>query len=126
MESSYAGKIKRTPVMHSLSVLTLIFLSGCGGRDSSAEPVQGPGLGVKKVSATVGDRRNSQVDVDDPIAETPKRIVYLDQGWTPKDSQQFYFTSQGSQILRQGLDSPPEWSLWRRLVYEGRPRLVLH
>jgi hypothetical protein len=112
--------------MHSLSVLTLIFLSGCGGRDSSAEPVQGPGLGVKKVSATVGDRRNSQVDVDDPIAETPKRIVYLDQGWTPKDSQQFYFTSQGSQILRQGLDSPPEWSLWRRLVYEGRPRLVLH
>ena len=41
----------------------------------------------------------------DPFGESVQKVVYLDQGWSPGDSQRYYFTSQGSQIL------PYDWFL---------------
>lgn len=53
----------------------------------------------------VGPDRHALPTTDDPHGEIVERIVYLDQGWSPEDSQRFYFTSQGTQIL------PYEWFL---------------
>jgi hypothetical protein len=49
--------------------------------------------------------RNAKVGGVDPFGEAVTKVVYLDQGWSPQGSLQFYFTSQGSQIL------PYEWFL---------------
>jgi mono/diheme cytochrome c family protein len=47
----------------------------------------------------VGADRNAAAGFDDPFGESVRSIVYLDQNWSPGLSQQFYFTSQGSQVL---------------------------
>ncbi len=61
-------------------------------RGGCAPPVPDGGDGV-------GPDRNAQVIEDDPFGESVQKIAYLDQGWSPEDSQRFYFTSQGSQIV---------------------------
>jgi hypothetical protein len=43
--------------------------------------------------------RNAAVDVVDPMGENVQEIVYVDQNWSPEDSQRFYFTPQGSEVL---------------------------
>ena len=41
----------------------------------------------------------------DPLGEPVTRVAYLAQNWSPGQSMQFYFTSQGSQII------PYDWFL---------------
>src|SRR3954470_1255627 len=53
----------------------------------------------------VGPSRNALEGAADPMGETVSRIAYLDQGWRPEESQRFYFTPQGSQLI------PYDWFL---------------
>jgi hypothetical protein len=53
----------------------------------------------------VGADRNAVAAASDPFGESVKSVTYLDQNWTSADSQRFYFTSQGSQVL------PYDWFL---------------
>lgn len=48
----------------------------------------------------------STTDATEPAApENPAAVVYLDQGWSPEERQQFYYTTQGSQLI------PFDWFL---------------
>ena len=58
-----------------------------------------PGSQNPAATARVPDDRNADNGQADPLGEPVRRIVYLDQGWSPGDSQRFYFTSQGSQVV---------------------------
>jgi hypothetical protein len=51
------------------------------------------------------DDRYAQAGKDAAGDGSVSRVVYLSQNWTPAESLQFYFTSQGSQIL------PYDWFL---------------
>ena len=53
----------------------------------------------------VGPSRNAFVATRDPFGETVTGVVYLDQNWSPAESNRFYFTPQGSQII------PYDWFL---------------
>ncbi|MFO0889517.1 MAG: di-heme-cytochrome C peroxidase [Isosphaeraceae bacterium] len=75
--------MKRIPCLGSLFILTL--------------------AGV--AAAQVGPTRSTDVANQDPLGEPVSEVVYLGQGWTPEQSLDFYFTSQGSQIL------PYDWFL---------------
>jgi mono/diheme cytochrome c family protein len=46
--------------------------------------------------------RNAFAATDDPLGERVTSVVYLDQNWSPAQSLQFYFTSQGAQIVPYG------------------------
>lgn len=35
----------------------------------------------------------------DPSGDIPERVVYLDQGWEPRDSMEFYTRPQGSRVI---------------------------
>ena len=52
-------------------------------------------------AGAAGPTRDAFVPVDDPLGESVTKVVYLDQGWSPGDSLRFYFTAQGSQIVRR-------------------------
>jgi hypothetical protein len=56
-------------------------------------------------SDDVDTTRNAFVATVDPLGEPVTKLVYLEQNWTPAQSVQFYFTTQGSQIL------PYDWFL---------------
>ena len=61
---------------------------------------------VGSLTAQVIDpARNAFVATQDPLGEPVSRVVYLEQNWSPDQSMQFYFTSQGSQIV------PYDWFL---------------
>ena len=63
-------------------------------------------LSVGSLAAqNVDPTRNAFVAAQDPLGEPVSRIVYLEQNWSPEQSVQFYFSSQGSQIL------PYDWFL---------------
>ena len=51
---------------------------------------------------TVDPARNAFVATMDPLGEPVTSVAYLDQNWSPSQSVQFYFTSQGAQILPYG------------------------
>ncbi len=53
----------------------------------------------------VNPSRNAFVATKDPFGETVAKVVYLDQNWSPDESNRFYFTAQGSQII------PYDWFL---------------
>jgi hypothetical protein len=55
----------------------------------------------EKISAT----RNALVATNDPLGEPVTNIVYLNQNWSPEESNRFYFTPQGSQLI------PYDWFL---------------
>jgi hypothetical protein len=57
-----------------------------------------PGAG-KTGPPQIGNDRDADLRAPDPLGESAKSVVYLDQGWSPSDSQRFYFTTQGSQVL---------------------------
>ncbi|QDV39250.1 Cytochrome c (plasmid) [Tautonia plasticadhaerens] len=71
-----------------------ISVSGCKWGGGGGASPEGP-----------GPDRNALVIEDDPFGEATREVAYLDQGWSPRDSQRFYFTSQGTQIL------PYDWFL---------------
>ncbi|WP_315850080.1 di-heme-cytochrome C peroxidase [Singulisphaera acidiphila] len=56
-------------------------------------------------AADLPQTRNAYVATQDPFGESVTQVVYLDQNWSPKESLEFYFTSQGSQLI------PYEWFL---------------
>ena len=64
----------------------------------------------------------------DPAGETPARVVYLDQGWEPRDSMEFYTRPQGSRLLPYSwflaLEQPTGEALFRdpanRNVFDAR------
>jgi mono/diheme cytochrome c family protein len=58
-----------------------------------------------EAAAQVGPTRDAYVATNDPLGESVDKVVYLDQGWSPDQSLDFYFTAQGSQIL------PYDWFL---------------
>src|SRR4051794_16818180 len=80
-------------------VLALSGLPGCGGWNSNDTNAAPGGR-----SAVPADR-NARAGDGSPGGDSATRIVYPGQNWTPEQSQQFYFTSQGSQIL------PYDWFL---------------
>jgi hypothetical protein len=53
----------------------------------------------------VSPSRNAHVAAQDPFGETVAKVVYLDQNWSPAESNTFHFTAQGSQII------PYDWFL---------------
>ncbi|HEV3165283.1 MAG TPA: cytochrome c, partial [Isosphaeraceae bacterium] len=57
------------------------------------------------VAADVGPTRDAFVATVDPLGEPVQNVVYLNQGWAPSRSLEFYFTPQGSQII------PYQWFL---------------
>jgi hypothetical protein len=65
----------------------------------------------------IGPSRNAYVAKDDPLGESVESVVYLNQGWSPGQSVQFYFTSQGSQIIPYdwflALEQPDSQTLFR-------------
>ena len=94
-------------------------VAGCGWEPRPpANPTGGPPTGPSlpgptgasaagsstKLAGPSADR-NADVLTRDPLGESVQKVVYLDQGWSPADSQRYYFTSQGSQIL------PYDWFL---------------
>ena len=75
----------------AVSCLGIVLLPGCTGCEE-LPPVADPS-------------RNAYVAVDDPLGEPVKKVVYLDQNWSPSESLRFYSTPQGSQLL------PYQWFL---------------
>jgi hypothetical protein len=74
-----------------LLLLEMVLLSSAGcnwGSEQPASPI-----------------RDAKVNVTQPGGPREANVVYLEQNWTPAESEQFYFTSQGSQIL------PYDWFL---------------
>ena len=59
----------------------------------------------KPKSVDVGDLANytdpsrDALLTADPAGETPERVVYLDQGWEPRDGMEFYTRPQGSRLI---------------------------
>jgi hypothetical protein len=53
----------------------------------------------------VDPTRNAFVATQDPLGESVTKVTYLEQNWSPDQNVQFYFTSQGSQIV------PYDWFL---------------
>jgi hypothetical protein len=54
------------------------------------------------VAQAVDASRNAFVAAQGPLGEPVTSVVYLEQNWSPQESVQFYFTSQGSQIVPYG------------------------
>jgi hypothetical protein len=83
---------KRTGEARGITILLELLLlasAGCNwGDDKPASPI-----------------RDAKANVTQPGGPSEANVVYLEQNWTPAESQQFYFTSQGSQIL------PYDWFL---------------
>ena len=84
------GKYTRTLIVGAFASLLLLAAVGCSSA-SKDDPPPNP--------TPVGQDRNAATGVIDPMGETTQKIVYLDQGWSPSDSQRFYFTAQGSEII---------------------------
>jgi hypothetical protein len=61
--------------------------------------------------------RNAVVATQDPLGESVTKVVYLDQNWSPDESNRFYFTAQGSQLI------PYEWFLALEQVDSTAPFL---
>ena len=84
-----------------LGLVLVVALISCG---CSSEG--GSGTGEDPRNPPVDDpARNARAATDDPLGESVKKVVYLDQGWSASDSLRFYFTPQGSQII------PYDWFL---------------
>jgi hypothetical protein len=89
----------RTLVAGTLILLTAIWIPGCG-ETTTARPSTPPAP-----TDGIGPDRNAFVASNDPFGETFKKVVYLSQNWSPDESNKFYFTAQGSQII------PYDWFL---------------
>ena len=79
------------------NLLIWFILGGCGGNGDA--PNLQPGSAPALKGLPIGDDRGADAAVNDPLGESVSRIVYLPQNWSPATSEEFYFTSQGSQIL---------------------------
>ncbi len=86
-----------------LVACTLAVLPGCGGTGPASSGGTDPASGGQGTNPAPGvdegAARDAFVATRDPLGETVTKVVYLDQGWSASRSLDFYFTSQGSQIL---------------------------
>src|SRR5437763_7698203 len=89
----------------SLLIATTGGCNGCGWGGDGWGGDGGGGGGGGHNSTPVGEDRNARAGDGAPGGDSATRIVYLQQNWTPEESQRFYFTSQGSQIV------PYDWFL---------------
>ena len=96
-----------------LCLAALSITAGCG--ETSAPPGPGPATPGAPMPGMPGADRNALVSTGDPLGDTAEKVVYLEQNWAPSDSQRFYFTSQGSQIL------PYDWALSLEQADNGEP-----
>jgi hypothetical protein len=72
----------------ALLIVAHLALCGCPGPSGPPTPPQaGP------------NDRDADPASPDPLGDTVASIAYLDQNWSSTESLQFYFTSQGSQIV---------------------------
>ena len=93
-------RMKIPVVLAGIAVIAvLLSLSGCGWSTQSSGP------SVPAGKSSISDDRNAKAGKDVPGGDSSTRIVYLEQNWKPEESLQFYFTSQGSQIV------PYDWFL---------------
>ena len=93
----------------AVCIAALLTASCTGSGDvkgpTSVPPSPGTSAATSQTSPTTvslppaGPDRNAAVDFEDPLGEKVHSVAYLDQNWSPSDSQRFYFTEQGSQIL---------------------------
>ncbi len=72
--------------------------------------------------------RHALVDGDDPFGESAAAVAYLDQGWSPADSAEFYSTTQGSRLVPYGwflaLEQEAAAAPFRDLVHVRRFRYL--
>lgn len=78
-------------------MITIVGFVGCRRVPDEAKPTDGQTNSLADRHAKAGDGT--------PSGDSATRIVYLTQNWGPEESLQFYYTSQGSQIL------PYDWFL---------------
>jgi hypothetical protein len=78
-------------------------MSGCNEATTVAKPPPTPAEGG--AGSSIGPDRNAFVATQDPFGENVTKVVYLGQNWSPEESNRFYFTAQGSQII------PYDWFL---------------
>ena len=62
-------------------------------------------MAASSMAAEVTATRQAFVATQDPLGEPVEKVVYLKQNWTPEESNRFYFTAQGSQLI------PYDWFL---------------
>jgi mono/diheme cytochrome c family protein len=84
-------------------LLCWLAFAGAGCGETSAPPA--PPATSAPMPGLPGADRNAFAPADDPLGDKAGKVVYLEQNWAPSDSQRFYFTSQGSQIL------PYDWAV---------------
>jgi RoxA-like, cytochrome c-like/Cytochrome c len=105
-----SGRLMMKKFVGVIASVLPLGLAGCWSHDPVEPPVVPP-------TPPSAQDRNAQPGVADPFGETVLRIVYLDQGWSPSDSQRFYFTPQGSEILPYSwflaLEQPESTALFR-------------
>jgi hypothetical protein len=90
----------RTLVARVLVLLAATSMWGCNETTTTTTPVN-----PSASADSIGPDRNAFVAAKDPFGETFTKVVYLSQNWSPAQSNQFYFTAQGSQII------PYDWFL---------------
>lgn len=78
---------------------------GCGFTPSSRGGQGSPSDLPPGTTLALAEDRNADSTTQDPLGESVRATAYLDQGWSAADSERFYFTSQGSQIV------PYDWFL---------------
>jgi hypothetical protein len=83
---------RRCEIALASALLLLALMSGCGKDNPSNVP-------PKDNLPPIGEDRAAKTGKDTPGADSTTSIVYLQQNWNPSRSEEFYFTSQGSQIL---------------------------
>ena len=83
---------------HKLLVGAVLVLTagglGAWRLSRTPDPVEPPGLG-----SFTEQSRSAAVYPDAPAGEKPQRVVYLDQGWSPAESIDFYTRPQGSRLI---------------------------
>lgn len=106
----------RRSIVCALVLIAGASIPGCGG-DTVATPVPDPVKSPIKepVASAIGADRNAFVPTTDPYGETVTRVAYLDQNWSAAESNQFYFTAQGSQII------PYDWAIALEQVDSNTP-----
>ena len=84
------------------SVLVVV-AAGCSGDQKGGGGIVPPTPPPQTTKADPA--RDAFISTTDPYRETVAKVVYLPQNWEPKESLDFYFTPQGSQLI------PYEWFL---------------
>lgn len=118
------------PLGRVLLVLSLAQALGCsgagggkecqlvGGKGGTGEQALAPSADAGRglvARASYADPARDALPAADPAGDVPDRVAFLDQGWTPADSLDFYTRPQGSRLV------PYRWFLALEQADSGRP-----